>query len=82
MGLAAYSNKIPRKPQFTGPHGLHGAIDGHNKARRSGGKGGRDGGSLGAQLGMARYFEGVGDVESNAIDCLDSARLRLGNMLQ
>ena len=37
---------------------------------------------IGMSQNMHRYFEGVGDVESNAIDCLDSARLRLGNMLQ
>ena len=55
---------------------------GTKKPADPGGRAGATGGAWGAQLGMARYFEGVGDVESNAIDCLDSARLRLGNMLQ
>jgi hypothetical protein len=59
MGLLAYSNKIPRMPQFTGIGGVQcGAFDGHKKARRSGRKGGREGGwkifGWGAQSGVVR----------------------------
>ncbi|HBE91701.1 MAG TPA: hypothetical protein DDW55_03935 [Gammaproteobacteria bacterium] len=63
-GPLGLSNKIPRKPQFTAPVGLHGvSLMGTKKPADPGGRAGANGGSLGAQLGVARYCEGVGDLE-------------------